>query len=72
VEYVNDEVNGLAIVPIAGHSVIFSNVLSDAGLRFESGVYVWQESSQQGVSLGVKSYGKMRRYSCHRLSPVVR
>jgi membrane-bound inhibitor of C-type lysozyme len=72
VEYVNDGVNSLAIVPIASHSVVFSVALSDAGQRFQSGAYVWQDIGKQGAWLRIKHNRRTRQYPCRRLRPVIK
>lgn len=41
VEYVNAHPIFLALVPVAGESRIFVNVLSASGARYASGQYVW-------------------------------
>ena len=41
VEYVNAHPIFLALVPVAGESLIFVNVISASGARYASGQYVW-------------------------------
>lgn len=44
VEYINGGGNSLAVVPISGHSLIFSNVSSGSGARYVAQQYTWWEA----------------------------
>jgi membrane-bound inhibitor of C-type lysozyme len=44
VEYVNGGGNSLAIVPVAGSSLIFSNVSAGSGARYTAQQYTWWEA----------------------------
>lgn len=41
VEYINAGPNALAVVPVAGDTLVFANVLSGSGARYASGPYIW-------------------------------
>jgi len=43
VEYINGGGNSLAIVPISGNSIIFSNVISGSGARYTAQQFTWWE-----------------------------
>jgi len=51
VEYLDGAGNSLAILPIGGRSIIFSNVISASGARYASGRYVWWDAGSRGVHL---------------------
>lgn len=41
VSYINARPNFLALVPIAGETVVFANVIAASGARYAAGHYVW-------------------------------
>ena len=41
VQYVNASPNFLALIPVAGQTLIFVNTLSASGAKYESGQFVW-------------------------------
>ncbi len=44
VEYINGGGNSLAVVPINGNPVIFSNVISGSGARYTAQQFVWWDA----------------------------
>ena len=66
VEYVNGAGNSLAIVPVAGHSLIFANVTSGSGARYAAGSYIWWEAGGRGVSFSSDSIAGKMTSECHR------
>jgi membrane-bound inhibitor of C-type lysozyme len=44
VEYINGGGNSLAVVPISGKLLIFSNVISASGARYTAQQYTWWEA----------------------------
>ncbi len=44
VEYINGGGNSLAVVPISGNSLIFSNVTSASGARYTAQQFTWWEA----------------------------
>jgi membrane-bound inhibitor of C-type lysozyme len=51
VEYLNGDGNSLAVIPINGHSLIFSGVLSADGSRYAAGGYIWWDVGSRGIHL---------------------
>jgi membrane-bound inhibitor of C-type lysozyme len=47
VEYINGGGNSLAVVPISGKLLIFSNVIAASGARYTAQVYTWWEAHGQ-------------------------
>ena len=41
VEYINAGANALAVVPVAGETLVFASVLSGSGARYAAGPYIW-------------------------------
>ncbi len=63
VEYINTGGNSLAIVPISGHSLILSNVMSASGARYTAQQYTWWEAGG-GVTLYSDSLAGKSQSSC--------
>lgn len=60
--------NHLAIVPIHGNSLIFSNVMSGSGARYAAGAYIWWDAAGRSVSLSSDSLAGKMRSECHRVA----
>jgi membrane-bound inhibitor of C-type lysozyme len=65
VEYINGAGNSLAIVPVAGHSLIFANVTSGSGARYAAGSFIWWEAGGRVTISSDLIAGKMNS-ECHR------
>jgi membrane-bound inhibitor of C-type lysozyme len=59
VEYINAGGNSLAIVPVSGNTLIFSNVIAGSGARYLAGQYTWWESGGSGTFSSDSLAGKM-------------
>jgi membrane-bound inhibitor of C-type lysozyme len=68
VEYINGGGNSLAIVPISGHSLIFSNVIAGSGARYMAQQYTWWEGGGAVTLYSDSLAGKMQS-ACHVLKP---
>jgi membrane-bound inhibitor of C-type lysozyme len=68
VEYINGGGNSLAVLPIAGKSLIFANVLSGSGARYAAQQYIWWEAGGRGVTLSSDSLAGKIETSCQRLN----
>jgi membrane-bound inhibitor of C-type lysozyme len=44
VEYINGGGNSLVVVPVAGNTLIFSNVMSGSGARYTAQTFTWWEA----------------------------
>ena len=44
VDYINGGGNSLAVVPISGNSLIFSNVMAASGARYAAQQFIWWEA----------------------------
>lgn len=55
VEYINGAGNSLAVLPIAGKSLIFANVLSGSGARYAADRFTWSDGGQRGAFLSSDS-----------------
>jgi membrane-bound inhibitor of C-type lysozyme len=60
VEYINGGGNSLAIVPISGNSLIFSNVTSGSGARYTTQQYTWWEAKGMVTLSSDSLAGKMQ------------
>src|SRR5438270_2952438 len=60
VEYINGGGNSLAIVPISGKSLIFSNVIAGSGARYTAQQYTWWEAGGGATLYSDSLAGKMR------------
>jgi membrane-bound inhibitor of C-type lysozyme len=67
VEYVNGTGNSLAMVPVGGRSLIFSNVTSDSGARYAADRYIWWDAGSRGVHLYSDSLVGKTEISCRAL-----
>jgi len=67
VEYVNGAGNSLAIVPVNGESLIFSNIVSGSGARYAAAQYIWWDAAGRSVSLSSDSLAGKMRSECHRI-----
>jgi membrane-bound inhibitor of C-type lysozyme len=68
VEYINGGGNSLAIVPISGNALIFSNVSSASGARYTTQQYTWWEA-KGSATLYSDSLGGKLQSSCHKVPP---
>ena len=64
VEYVNGAGNSLAILPIKGESLIFSNVISGSGARYAARQYIWWDAGNRGVTLHADGLNGKKQTSC--------
>jgi len=64
VEYINGGGNSLAIVPISGRSLIFSNVIAGSGARYTARQYIWWEAGGGATLYSESLAGKMQS-TCH-------
>ena len=69
VEYINGGGNSLAVLPIAGKSLIFANVLSGSGARYAAQQFTWWEAGGRGVTLSSDSLAGKMETSCQRVNP---
>ena len=67
VQYVNGAGNSLAVVPINGKSLIFSNVISGSGARYAARQYIWWEAGARGVTLYSDSLGGKNQTACQEV-----
>lgn len=67
VQYVNGAGNSLAVLPIKGKSLIFSNVVSGSGARYAAGQYIWWEAGVRGVTLYSDSLAGKDQTACQEV-----
>jgi membrane-bound inhibitor of C-type lysozyme len=67
VEYLNGAGNGLAIVPVGGHSLIFANVISGSGARYAALQYIWWDAGGREVSFSSDSIAGNLTSECHHV-----
>ena len=67
VEYVNGAGNSLAILPVNGASLIFSNIISGSGARYAAQQYIWWDAAGRSVSFSSDSLAGKMRSECHRV-----
>ena len=67
VQYVNGAGNSLAVLPINGKSLIFSNVISGSGARYAARQYIWWEAGARGVTLYSDSLGGKNKTACQEI-----
>ncbi|HEY6991653.1 MAG TPA: MliC family protein [Bryobacteraceae bacterium] len=67
VQYVNGAGNSLALLPINGKSLIFSNVISGSGARYAARQYIWWEAGARGVTLYSDSLGGKNQTTCQEV-----
>jgi membrane-bound inhibitor of C-type lysozyme len=68
VEYVNGAGNSLAILPVNGASLIFSNIISGSGARYAAQQYIWWDAAGRSVSFSSDSLAGKMRSECHRVN----
>ncbi|MBN9617096.1 MAG: hypothetical protein BGO25_14635 [Acidobacteriales bacterium 59-55] len=51
VEYLNAGDNHLAVLPLHGKKLIFTNVVSGSGARYAAARYIWWDAGARGVTL---------------------
>jgi membrane-bound inhibitor of C-type lysozyme len=66
VEYINGAGNSLAVVPVHGMSLIFTNVTSGSGARYAAAQYIWWDAAGAVNFYSDSLAGKMQS-SCHPL-----
>ncbi len=59
-EYINGGGNSLAIVPISGNALIFSNVIAGSGARYLAGKFTWWEAGGSVTLSSDSLAGKMQ------------
>ena len=64
VEYIEAGANSIAVVPIAGNLLLFSNVFSASGARYTAQTYTWWEGGSVVTVSSDSLAGKMQT-SCH-------
>jgi len=64
VEYINGGGNSLAIVPISGNPVIFSNVISGSGARYTAQQFTWWDAKGTVRLYAEAPAGKLQS-ACH-------
>jgi len=67
VQYVNGAGNSLAVLPINGKSLIFSNVISGSGARYAARQYIWWEAGARGVTLYSDSLSGKNQTACQEV-----
>ena len=65
VEYVNAHPIFLALVPVAGESLVFVNVLSASGARYASGQYIWWSQGNAAQLYDEMADGDEPLLDCH-------
>lgn len=60
VEYLNGGGNSLAIVPVSGNALIFSNVIAGSGARYVAGKFTWWEAGGSATIYSDSLASKMR------------
>jgi membrane-bound inhibitor of C-type lysozyme len=66
VEYINAGSNSLVIVPLSGHTVIFSSVIAASGVRYTAQQYTWWDA-KGSVTLSAQTTTGEVHSSCHRV-----
>jgi membrane-bound inhibitor of C-type lysozyme len=64
IEYLNAGENHLAVLPLHGQALIFTNVISGSGARYAAGRYIWWDAGDRGVTLSVEGDGHQQA-NCH-------
>lgn len=67
VEYLNGAGNSLAIVPVAGNSLIFANVFAGSGARYAAREFVWWDAAGRGITFSSDSLAGKMSSTCHRV-----
>jgi membrane-bound inhibitor of C-type lysozyme len=65
VTYMNGDGNSLAVLPINGHPLIFSGVLSADGSRYAAQRFIWWDVGSRGIHLYADSEQSKEQTSCH-------
>ena len=68
VEYINGAGNSLAILPVSGTSLIFSNIFSGSGARYAAKEFIWWDAAGRSVSFTSNSLAGKMRSECHRVA----
>jgi membrane-bound inhibitor of C-type lysozyme len=68
VEYLNGAGNSLAILPVKGKSLIFSNVISGSGARYAAAEFIWWDAAGRAVTFSSDSLAGKMESACHRLA----
>jgi membrane-bound inhibitor of C-type lysozyme len=66
VEYINGGGNSLAVVPISGNSLVFSNVLAASGARYTAKEFTWWEAGN-AITLSSDSLAGKPQAICRRV-----
>jgi membrane-bound inhibitor of C-type lysozyme len=64
VQYLNAGENHLALLPMHGQTLIFTNVVSGSGARYAAGRYIWWDAGDRGVTLSIDGDGRQQA-NCH-------
>ena len=67
VEYLDGAGNSLAILPVGGNSLIFSNVVSGSGARYAAAQYIWWDAAGRSVTFSSDSIAGKMESTCHRV-----
>ena len=67
VEYLNSDSNSLAILPVAGRSLIFVSVISASGARYAAQRYIWWEAAGRSITFSADSPLGHQQTSCRRV-----
>ena len=68
VEYINGGGNSLAVVPVSGKSLIFTNVIAGSGARYVAKQYTWWDAGRTVTFYSDSLAGKMHSV-CHSAKP---
>ena len=67
VEYLNGAGNSLAVVPVGGSSLIFSNVISGSGAQYAAKEFIWWDAAGRGITFSSDSLAGKMSSACHRV-----
>ena len=67
VEYLNAGENHLAVLPVHGQALVFTNVISASGARYAAGRYIWWDAGDRGVTLYAEGVDGHPKAECHRV-----
>jgi membrane-bound inhibitor of C-type lysozyme len=65
VTYINGGGNSLAVLPINGHPLIFSGVISADGSRYAAQRFIWWDVGIRGIHLYADSGQSKEQTACH-------
>jgi membrane-bound inhibitor of C-type lysozyme len=68
VEYINVPPNALAVVPVDGDHLIFTNVLSGSGARYAAGPYIWWIKGDSAQLSDLRLGGDAKPAECKQVS----